>query len=234
MARAFDLITFDFDGVLLHNNFNDLFLDCCRELGLTWAKEREAEVARFIHDYYGGGEAKNDYETHGREGFWPVANRRFLAALASEGDLDGVAQHLTAQLRDAEVLYFHETGVHELLERLRQEGYRLAMLTNRDDKIHEFGAEWDLIAPFEFIGTRDTVGKAKPEPDLFHHISQHFDVPATRSLHVGDNPYADVRGAQAAGWQCLLLDPDNLFPDWDVPRLPTLHDLPAWLAGSRQ
>ncbi|MGH2544782.1 MAG: HAD family hydrolase, partial [Ardenticatenaceae bacterium] len=69
--------------------------------------------------------------------------------------------------------------------------------------------------------------------DLFHHVAEHFGVAAGRALHVGDNPYADVLGARAAGWQCVLIDPDDLFPDWDVPRLRTLRDLPNALARWR-
>lgn len=229
MARPFDLITFDFDGVLLHNNYNDLFLDHSRTLGLAWEPQQERVLARFIHDYFGSGRSRTDFEAHGAEGFWAVAYAHFLETLGAQGDVAVAATALAEAMQAAEGVYYHEFGLHEMLEGLREQGYHLAMLTNRDDQIHEFGNEWELIAPFEFIGTRDTVGKPKPEPHLYHHIAEHFNVPAARALHIGDNPYADVVGAQAAGWHVVLIDPDDLFPDWDVPRLPSLRDLPEWL-----
>ncbi len=229
MNRQFDLITFDFDGVLLHNDYNERFLEACRTLGLTWAEDAPRELARFVHDYFGSGSARTDLATHGREQFYHVANRLFLEKLAAEGELELAIPTLTRQLLEEEVGYHYEAGVHDLLAGLREEGYRLAMLTNRTDAILEFAVEWGLLDSFEFIGTADTLGKPKPAPDLFHHIAAHFDVPARRALHVGDNPFADVMGARAAGWQSILLDPDDLFPDWEVPRIPTLHDLPSWL-----
>jgi HAD superfamily hydrolase (TIGR01549 family) len=231
MPRPFDLITFDFDGVLLHNNYNELILDACRTLGLRWDPARERELVRFIHDYYGTGAALRDLTEHGREGFWAIANRRFTEALQAEGLTDEMIPQMIARIQQAEPLFYYETGIHELLHDLRDQGYRLAMLTNRDDRINEFGAEWGFIEHFDLIGTSQTVGKPKPEPDLFHYIAEHFNVAPGRALHIGDNPYADVVGARAAGWRCILIDPDDLFPDWDVPRIPTIHDLLGWLGG---
>ncbi|MDQ4076539.1 MAG: HAD family hydrolase [Chloroflexota bacterium] len=231
MARPFDLITFDFDGVLLHNNYQDLFLEQCRALGLSWPDDRERHLARFVHDYYGSGQSRADWEAHGEEGFWTVANQRFLDVLRAEGDLEAALAALRERMQELEIIYLYEHGIHELLDSLREEGYRLAMLTNRDENILEFGVEWGMIEPFEFIGTRETVGKPKPEPDVYHHIADRFGVSADRALHVGDNPYADILGAHAAGWDAILIDPDDLFLDWDVPRIPTIHDLPEWLAS---
>ncbi|MGB0385490.1 MAG: HAD family hydrolase [Ardenticatenaceae bacterium] len=231
MERPFDLITFDFDGVLLHNNYKDSFFQNCRELDLSWPSERESFLMRFIHDYFGNGQSSVDQEEYGRDNFWLVANRRFLDALLAKGDLDRAVMSLSERIMKAEVIYFYETGVHEVLAALKNEGYRLAMLTNRDENVRDFAHEWGLIEPFEFIATRDTVGKPKPAPDVYHHINDMFSIPAARALHIGDNPYADVRGAEAAGWHSLLIDPDELFPDWNVPRIPTIHDLMAWLAS---
>ncbi|MGH2543548.1 MAG: hypothetical protein ACRDIB_12150, partial [Ardenticatenaceae bacterium] len=107
MARPFDLITFDFDGVLLHNNYNALFLDGCRTFGLTWPEECEVKLARFVHDYYGSGHARADLETHGQERFWSVATWRFLDMLAAEGNLETAATAITEHLQKAELIYHH-------------------------------------------------------------------------------------------------------------------------------
>jgi HAD superfamily hydrolase (TIGR01549 family) len=233
LARRFDLITFDFDGVLLHNNFHDLFLAQCREMGLQWLDGVERKLARYVHDYYGSGQSVADVRAHGMSGFWQVANRRFLEVLGVQEDCETHALALTEKLQAAEVIYFHETGIHDMLASLRGEGYRLVMLTNRDERVREFGEEWGFIEPFEFIATRETVGKPKPEPDVFRHISALVEISPERSLHVGDNPYADVMGARAAGWHSILIDPDDLFDDWDVPRVPSILELPEWLRGER-
>lgn len=230
MTRPFDLITFDFDGVLLHNNYLDLFLAACRDLGLGWPEGKETDMLRYVHDYYGGSVSWADGEIDDLVGRRTAASRRFLGVLAVEGEWEQHIPALMEQMQSADVVHYYETGVHDLLTRLReQQGYRLAMLTNRDDEIHDFGAEWELVEPFELIVTTSTLGKYKPEPDNYLHINDYFDIPPHRSLHVGDNPFADVRGAHAAGWSALLIDPDDLFPDWDVARLHSLHEIPEWL-----
>jgi HAD superfamily hydrolase (TIGR01549 family) len=231
LARAYDLISFDFDGVLLHNNFHDLFLAHCREMGLQWMDGVERELARYTHDYYGSGQSVADIQAHGIAGFWQVANRRFLEVLGVQEDCEVHAVALTERLQAAEIIYFHETGIHDMLMALRDEGYRLVMLTNRDERVRDFGEEWGFIKPFEFIATRETVGKPKPEPDVFRHISELVSVSPERSLHVGDNPYADVLGARSASWNPILIDPDDLFDDWDVPRIASILELPEWLRG---
>jgi HAD superfamily hydrolase (TIGR01549 family) len=229
VTRPFDLISFDFDGVLLHNNYLDLFIAACRDLGLRWPEGKEADMLRFVHDYYGGSLSWTDMQEHGMEGRRAAAGRRFLEALAVEGEWEHHIPTLIEQMQAAEIVQFYETGVHDLLVNLRDQGYRLAMLTNRDDEIHDVGAEWELIEPFELIVSTSTLGKYKPDPDNYLHINDYFDVPPHRSLHIGDNPYADVRGAHAAGWSALLIDPDDLFPDWEVPRVHSLHEIPEWL-----
>ncbi|MBA3533020.1 MAG: HAD family hydrolase [Ardenticatenales bacterium] len=229
MTRPFDLITFDFDGVLLHNTYPEIFLETCRRLGFRWPQEAEARLARFVHNYYASGLADIDIETHGEAQFWVAANRRFLEALEVEEEIDAGLAGLSAEMQYVEAHYFHEATIHQVLGSLRRAGYRLAMLTNRDERVRTLCREWGFLDHFEFIGTRETVGKAKPAPDLFHHISERFNVPAARALHIGDNPYADVQGAHAAGWQCVLIDPDDLFPDWEVPRLRMVQELPGWL-----
>jgi FMN phosphatase YigB (HAD superfamily) len=89
--------------------------------------------------------------------------------------------------------------------------------------------EWDLADHFEMIVDRDTAGAPKPSAAPFHYVNQKLGIPPTRALHIGDSPFADIMGAINAEWQPLLLDPDNLFPDWDVARIQSLADLFDWL-----
>ncbi|WP_265442745.1 HAD family hydrolase [Flexivirga meconopsidis] len=54
------------------------------------------------------------------------------------------------------------------------------------------------------------VGVAKPRPEIFAEARAVLDVPAEQVLHVGDNPVADVQGAQAAGMVAALVRPDGV------------------------
>ncbi|NNG38336.1 HAD family hydrolase [Flexivirga sp. ID2601S] len=53
------------------------------------------------------------------------------------------------------------------------------------------------------------VGVAKPRPEIFAEACSTLGVPASQVLHVGDNPIADVHGAEAAGMSAALVRPDG-------------------------
>lgn len=53
------------------------------------------------------------------------------------------------------------------------------------------------------------LGVSKPHPRIFTAACDLLDTPAADVLHVGDNPVADVAGAEAAGLQAVLVCPDG-------------------------
>ena len=45
-------------------------------------------------------------------------------------------------------------------------------------------------------------------------------------VYVGDGIHSDVEGARGAGWDAILLDRDNWYPDYDaVPRVRLLTEV---------
>lgn len=54
------------------------------------------------------------------------------------------------------------------------------------------------------------LGVAKPHPRMFEAACDLLGIPADGMLHVGDNPDADVAGAQAAGMTAALVQPDGV------------------------
>jgi putative hydrolase of the HAD superfamily len=52
---------------------------------------------------------------------------------------------------------------------------------------------------------------------------------AATTVYVGDNYYADVEGARAAGMMPILIDPDGIFPDPGCPVIRSLGELEAAL-----
>jgi FMN phosphatase YigB (HAD superfamily) len=45
-------------------------------------------------------------------------------------------------------------------------------------------------------------------------------------VYVGDGLHSDVEGAHGAGWDAILLDRDNWYPDYHaVPRIRLLTEL---------
>ena len=114
---------------------------------------------------------------------------------------------------------------NELLEALKQRGFRLAMLSNRikpyDELLHALG----LAGYFEFALAAGDFEVWKPDPAVFQHALQRMDVNPEQAIYVGDNYYADVIGSQQAGMQPVLLDPHGIFPEVDCPVIDAVSKL---------
>jgi len=231
VARPFDLISFDFDGVILHNTFNDYYLGILRDLNITWDPANELTLFRFFHDYWASDLSRKESAQHSRDEFWKVVNRRFLEKLGLPTATDETLLRLVQAFGQSQqfVDYYKETVLENVLGDLQSAGYRVVMITNRGSSVNALLEEWDLQDYFELVVDRDTAGEPKPYPAPFLHVNAVLDIPPHRSLHIGDSPYSDVQGALNAGWTPLLLDPENLFPDWEVARIQTLADLPLFL-----
>jgi len=80
-----------------------------------------------------------------------------------------------------------------------------------------------LLVPAGFGGLpgvfSNELGVAKPHPRMFQEACATLGVEAGDVLHVGDNPAADVAGAQAAGLRAALVRPDG------VSTLAVLHGI---------
>jgi putative hydrolase of the HAD superfamily len=107
----------------------------------------------------------------------------------------------------------------------------LAALTNGNADIARIGLESHFIFS---LSARDH-GTAKPSPCIFHAACARLDVDPARVLHVGDDPEADVRGAQAAGLPTAWINRDGR--PWPYPESPptvacaSLAELADWLAA---
>ena len=61
---------------------------------------------------------------------------------------------------------------------------------------------------FQFVVVSEALGVAKPHPEIFsiRIVSISEEVPTSRILMVGDNPYSDILGGQRAGWHTCWLN----------------------------
>jgi putative hydrolase of the HAD superfamily len=58
---------------------------------------------------------------------------------------------------------------------------------------------YGLLSHFSVISYSDEVGYRKPDPEIFRRTLEGLGTEARHAAHVGDNPVADVTGAQGAG-----------------------------------
>jgi len=84
--------------------------------------------------------------------------------------------------------------------------YRLGLCSNTQSFGLEFLARLGVWARFDAAALSFEVGAIKPHPVMFRTLCARLGVAPDRTLMVGDDPVADLAGAQAAGLQSLRID----------------------------
>lgn len=109
------------------------------------------------------------------------------------------------------------------IARLRELGIPFAVVTNGP------GAQQNAkVARLGLTGTpviaSGELGFSKPDPRIFEIACRAVGQPAEACLMVGDNPSADVIGAQQAGLSAVLISRDDHI-DAEFAHLPTINSL---------
>jgi putative hydrolase of the HAD superfamily len=113
------------------------------------------------------------------------------------------------------------------LARLAARGFRLAVLSNWDERLPDVLAGLGVAERFEAIVLSVEVGVEKPHPAIFAAAAERLGLPPEGIVHVGDRRLEDVEGAEGAGLRALWLARDG---GGDLADLSTLPDRVAALA----
>jgi len=107
------------------------------------------------------------------------------------------------------------------LQHLKQKGgSTFSLLSNtgfiKGATLRKVLVELKLSEYFDFQLYSDEVGMSKPNPALFCLMMQHIkrintgkNINLNNIIHIGDNPKADIEGANAAGIKSLLINSNN-------------------------
>jgi FMN phosphatase YigB (HAD superfamily) len=74
------------------------------------------------------------------------------------------------------------------------------------------------------------VGFEKPDRKIFELALDELDLKPQEALYIGDIYYVDVWGANQAGIGAVHLDQQGLYQGWAGAHLPSVGELPEWLA----
>lgn len=88
---------------------------------------------------------------------------------------------------------------------LQARGYLLGIASNFDQRLKGILRAHAPLDRCEALFVSSQMGYPKPAPQFFAAIEQRLQLPAERILLVGDDAVNDLQGAQAAGWQALLI-----------------------------
>jgi putative hydrolase of the HAD superfamily len=229
-------VFFDLDGTLRHSRptFNQALIEFSDQAGLPVWEENRRQALRWLHRYWAqSSELLADLETFNerRDLFW--TNHARLHLIASGCPSDQAADLSSALFYYLENNYHPEdwvpVEVPECLGQLLERGFRLAVVSNRNQSYYEQLASLGLDSYFEFALAAGEVNSWKPDSQIFLHALDRIGAQANQTLYVGDNYYADIVGARSAGLEALLLDPEEIFSDLDCATIHSLAELPGFL-----
>ena len=117
------------------------------------------------------------------------------------------------------------------LSELSEMGVRMAIVSNFVDTLPSLCDASGITPFFETIVASVDAGAMKPDGRIWATTLRRLGVNAVDAWHVGDNYWADVMGARAAGLTPVLIDRDGLVPRPDCLRVARLTELVELVRG---
>jgi phosphoglycolate phosphatase len=177
------VVLFDLDGTLMDTvaDLSDALNDTLRRSGRPPVDE--VQVRRWVGD-----------------GARALLGKAMAHAGAPAGAADaawaGFAEDYVERCGTRSTLH---AGVRPMLRRLREQGLRLVLLTNKEAAFTQrLLARHDIGSEFELVVAGDTLPVKKPHPGVVTHVLQALDAQPDEAMLVGDS-VTDVRTARAAG-----------------------------------
>ncbi|HTQ78403.1 MAG TPA: HAD-IA family hydrolase [Thermoanaerobaculia bacterium] len=221
-------VTFDVTHTLIHSpRLGEIYAEVLVRHGIrTTAEEAGGLVRRVWQEFACAADPGHDrFRAHadGARGFW----QRFLARMAEHLEVPTPSRFAAAELYhrfstpEAWEVYPEVPGV---LAALREQGLRLAVISNWDERLPELLARLELAPFFDVLVYSSEVGVEKPDRRIFAEALRRLGVEPRATLHVGDSPLEDVEGAIAAGMEAVRLERSGRRGG-----IPDLSDLPRRL-----
>jgi len=105
-------------------------------------------------------------------------------------------------------------GALEMLAALREHGLKTAIISNGHGDVQSAKIEiTGLRDAVDLVVISEDVGLRKPDARIFQLAAERLGVAPASCIFVGDNPEADVRGAEAAGIRGVFYAAGTSWPD---------------------
>lgn len=220
MFHNIKAILFDLDGTLRHHrpSGGKIFVDYLKNININVSEEDEVRAERWEHFYFANSlEIQADKTTFKGEskGFWVNFSRRRLIALGlSKQQAAKLAPEVSAHMgTNYKPEVFVPEDAPKTLAVLKDAGYILAVVSNRDVPYHDELKTLNLDSYFHFALAGGEVQSFKPDARIFERALELAGTSAKETMYIGDNYFADIVGSQRAGLVPVLFDPGSLFPD---------------------
>ncbi len=229
-------VLFDLDGTLIHHlpPSGEVFVKYLEGLDLKILEEDRVHAEHWVHYYFAHSpeiQADSKMFEDDSKGFWVNFTQQRLVAFGIHPDK---AAEIAPPLSD----YMSETyrpkahvpeDAHTLLKFLKESGYVLGMVSNRETPYREEMQKLKLDCYFQFFLAGGEVNSFKPDALIFERALEMAGTPAQETMYVGDNYFADIIGSHRAGLMPVLYDPISLFPDADCAVIKSFLEIRSLL-----
>jgi putative hydrolase of the HAD superfamily len=225
-------VFFDLDDTLRVNDPHphDVFTEFVSKQGIAIRAADRQDAFRWGHAYWANSTSLlDDFEHHEgyEDPFWQNYTRRHLRSLnLDESTIEDLAPIVHKYMRHE---YRPESKLVpqaiESLEKLRSSGYYVGLLTNRTRPIYQEVVELGLDLHLDLFLTAGQLETFKPQAGFFDLPLDLLKLEADQVVYVGDNYFADVKGALEANIRPVLIDPRGLYPDFEGLKVNTVAEI---------
>lgn len=223
-------VLFDLDNTLTHRDQSILAYSqyLAQRYQHQLQSEQITQIQAIIRRIDNGGYPKKELLTHPS-----------IAASVAHALLQELKWHSLPELDELTQFWFQQFGLsavamqgaNQLLNELKQQGYKLAVVSNgghatRLTILQGLG----FSHFFDEIVSSELVGISKPNPEIFLYTSQKLDIPPEHCLFIGDHPVNDIQGAICAGMNALWLQGfHDLEVSQEIARIQSLAEIKQFL-----
>lgn len=230
--KKFKAILFDLDGTLRHHtpSGSKVFVEYLRTIKVHFSEEDETRAERWEHFYFANSleiQADKKKFDHTANEFWINYTRRRLVALGlSKQQSEELAPDVSAYMdENHHPDVFVPQDAAPTLSRLKESGYTLGVVSNRDQPYHDELKTLKLDSYFQFSLAGGELQSFKPDIRIFQRGLELAGASAHETMYIGDNYFADVVGSLRAGLMPVLFDPGRLFPDAGCATIRSFDEL---------
>jgi HAD superfamily hydrolase (TIGR01509 family) len=240
-------IIFDMGNTLLRYDPPDLRWRACEEpgidslywelIGLGYCQKlsRDAFVDRLFNKLQQGWQAAVAGQANLRAADWIAG---CLKELRVPPDVVPIDELVALYIAPRRKTLHANPGAAETLAQLREQGYRLGLISNTvwPGRFHSADlASLELLPFLEHLTFSGDAGLWKPFPAIFQTTAEALGANPAETVFVGDSPQEDILGAQAAGMRAIWMHTTEfplgtVQPDGQITRL---SELPPLLEGWR-
>jgi putative hydrolase of the HAD superfamily len=216
--RRVRAVLFDLGGTLVDyhdfSHWTDLARKCFVEA------EEEAMAQAFF-------EVERETDTKERVSFTEFWRRTLSRASGSEV-APTIATRFLAMIRERPGFNRLYSDSRRCLEDLRDDGLRLAVVSNSSSEAHIRAIlhETGILTFFERVVSSGTEGVEKPDPEIFHRTLGRMRLQPEEAFYVGNLAYTDAEAARMAGLHSVWLNRAGTGMSLEPPEIASLLELP--------